>query len=89
MSKYNLKAKAIIIFSVALMLFSCAFGFTWSKHGFCLGDSVLKTLGLSAWSNGTSGTHYTAIFALVLFLIAFFLFIGTTRKSADHTKTRT
>lgn len=62
------------ICAVGLTVFSILFGFTWSKQGFCLGDSILMSLGLPAWSNRIQGTHYSAILALFLLLVAFYLF---------------
>ncbi|MBA4687748.1 MAG: hypothetical protein H2184_11390 [Candidatus Galacturonibacter soehngenii] len=55
--------------SMSFVLFVLAV--IWSvniKRQFCLGDSILNTLGLPAWSNGNSGSHYTIIYSL-LFLI--------------------
>ena len=45
-------------------------GILWSFsiHEFCIGDNVLSALHLKAWSNGTSGRHYTIYYALI-FLI--------------------
>ena len=33
--------------------------------GFCLGDYVLKMLGLPIWSNGNSGIHFTVFYGLI------------------------
>lgn len=55
--------------SMSLLLF--ALGVIWSANinrQFCLGDSILNAIGLPAWSNGNSGSHYTIIYALI-FLI--------------------
>lgn len=80
MAKYNFKIIMRRSLSVLLMLFSLAFGATWRKYDFCLGDKVLASLGLPAWSNGTQGTHYSAIVALIVLFGAFYLFSTTTKK---------
>ncbi len=67
--------------SVLLIALSVAFGFTNRKTGFCLGDAIFTQLGLPAWSDGSYGTHYTAIFALCLILLALWLFSATTSQS--------
>ncbi len=89
MSKCDLRTRVVKAVSVILMLISFAFGFTWSKHGFCLGDNILTGLGLPAWSNGTHGTHYAAILALIVFLVAFFLFVRTIKKGANRSQIET
>lgn len=76
------------ICSVGLAVFAILFGFTWNKWGFCLGDSILMGLGLPAWSNGTQGTHYSVILALILLLVAFVLFnVATKRIRSENGKT--
>ena len=84
MQKYDKKTMGIRCLSGFLMAFSLMFGITWSKHGLCFGDNILTSLGLPAWSQGTTGTHYSAIFAVVIFLGAFFLFASTAKKEAKH-----
>lgn len=72
---------AMQICSVGLAVFSILFGFTWSKRGLCLGDSILMGFGLPAWSNGTQGTHYSAILALILLLVAIALFTVAAKRN--------
>lgn len=78
------KVLAMRISAVGLAVFSILFGFTWRKHGFCLGDELLTGLGLPAWSNGTQGTHYSAIFALILLLVSFALFTAASKWSRNE-----
>lgn len=79
---------AMQICSVGLAVFSVLFGFTWIKREFCLGDSILMGLGLPAWSSGTQGTHYSAILALILLLVAFVLFtVAAKRIRSENGKT--
>jgi hypothetical protein len=73
---------AVRCIAAVLIAFSAAFGCTWRKSGYCLGDHILSGLGLKAWSNGTQGTHYAAIYALALLLIGFLLFAATTQRKA-------
>lgn len=40
-----------------------------TKHMDALGDYLLRTMGLKVWSGGDTGLHYTAIIALILFLM--------------------
>ena len=67
--------------SFVLIAFAFIFGGTW--WGYCLGDNVFTFLGISPWSDGASGTHYVALFALVLLIAGIFLFAHSKR----YTKT--
>lgn len=63
--------------TLSLLLF--AFGslsMTTFKNGFCLGDSILGSLGLCAWSGGF---HLTLLYCLAFFIIA--IVFGFTFKS--------
>ena len=80
MGKGNVKNIVIRCFAILLMAFSIGFGTTWNKSGYCLGDNILSEFGLKTWSNGTQGIHYAAVCALILLLIASFLFAITTEK---------
>lgn len=75
---------AMQICSIGLAVFSILFGFTWSKRGFCLGDSILMGFGLPAWSNGTQGAHYSAILALILLLVALALFTVAAKRNRSE-----
>ena len=68
--------------SIYLLLaaFCLAFGMTW-KDRFCLGDVILGSMGLPAWSQGTTGLHYPAIFALIGTPAFFYLFASTTKDT--------
>lgn len=72
------------ICAVGLAAFSILFGFTWQNHAFCFGDE----LWLPAWSNGMSGTHYSAILAVIGLLIASFLFAATASKNKAKSNQR-
>ena len=57
--------------SIPIIILGFLFGFSW--YGVCLGDSVLRFIGVNPWSNGTSGIHYTAFYSLIFFIAAFLL----------------
>lgn len=80
MRKYNFKKSAMRIFAVLLALFSFVFVWTREEMGGSFGDSVFESLGLPAWSNGTQGAHYSAIFGLIMLVIAIYLFASTTKE---------
>ena len=61
--------KKIGVGTLSFILF--IIGLIWGitlKYSFCLGDIVLNSIGLKAWSSGSSGTHY-AVFYSLIFLI--------------------
>ncbi|MET1180427.1 hypothetical protein ABG775_21040 [Peribacillus simplex] len=39
----------------------------------CFGDNILNTIGLSAWSNGDSGFHYTMFYSAIFFIPSFII----------------
>lgn len=84
MLRFHQKPTIVRALCVCLMLFSAVLGFTWRQYGFCLGDLILTGLGFPAWSNGTTGIHYTAIYAGMLFLCAYLLFLRV--RKASHKK---
>ena len=63
-----MKKKKIGIGSLSLLLFvvGCLFSFTF--YNLTIGDNILTNIGLKAWSNGNSGTHYTIFYALLFFV---------------------
>ena len=52
------------------MLYIIGILFVGSSYGnnICYGDKTLKFIGLTSWSNGNSGTHYTALYSLMFFI---------------------
>lgn len=63
-----MKKKKIGIGSLSLLLFvvGCLFSFTFDNLH--IGDNILTYIGLKAWSNGNSGTHYTIFYSLLFFI---------------------
>ena len=57
---------------------------TVNSTGFCLGDVILESLGMSAWSQGT---HDSAIFAVFGGLTCFYYFSRTTRDPKQTMQT--
>ena len=71
------------VIAVVLIVFGVVFGVNWNKTGFCLGDQLLSSLGLPAWSQGTKGLHYSGLIGTILILA------GIALVNATHTpKTR-
>ena len=72
-----MKNKKIGIGSISLLLVIIAFFWAFEIYGFCLGDSVLATLGIPTWSNGAgaSGTHYTVFYTFIFLIPALILSI--------------
>ena len=68
------------VICLPLAAFFLAFGITWDNR-FCLGDVILGAVGLPAWSRGTAGLHYPAIFALIGTPVFFYLFASTTKNT--------
>jgi hypothetical protein len=58
--------------SLPLALIGLAWGI--EIRGFCLGDIVLNSVGLRAWTNGDTGLHLTIFYSLILIVPA--LIIG-------------
>ena len=56
-----------------LVTFAILWSFSFGLNGFCLGDTILSFLGMPAWSNGNSGTHYTIFYSLIFLLPAVFI----------------
>ena len=49
------------IIAVLLIVLGLILGGTWNSAKYCIGDKIFIALGISPWSNGSSGTHYPAI----------------------------
>lgn len=61
-------SKKLGVGSLSIAFFGLSVLWSVTKDDICLGDIALRSIGLCAWSNGTSGTHYT-IFYTVGFLV--------------------
>jgi hypothetical protein len=56
------------VVSISIMSLSSILG-TSNESGFSIGDKLFNVLGFPSWSHGYTGTHYTALFSIFLFLI--------------------
>ena len=65
--------KKIGIGTASLLLDFIGLAWCVSYNGFCIGDAVLNSIGLKAWSNGNSGNHLTIIYSLIFFVPALVL----------------
>lgn len=53
--------------SLLLSILGILFAFSFGDKG-CYGDILLKSIGLSPWSEGDTGLHYTIFYSLVFFV---------------------
>ena len=79
--------KKSILRSIALIgaLFFLIFGANLGPSRFCLGDWMLNSVGLPAWSQGTQGLHYPGIISLVGLVVCFYFFSATTKDPRKTT----
>ena len=49
------------IIAVLLIALGLILSVTWNSAKYCIGDEIFIALGISPWSNGSSGTHYPAV----------------------------
>ena len=76
----NHKKRRII--AVLLIVVGVVLGVTWNNARFCVGDNLFVALGLPAWSNGTTGTHYPAVVGSVIILVGIGLLNSTLQPKA-------
>lgn len=70
------------LLAIAAIPFGIVFGGTWGINNYCFGDSVFSLLGIPSWSNGTTGTHYTAIVGSIFILVGIGVICTTLHKKA-------
>lgn len=70
-----MKNKKTGVGSISLLLVIIAFFWAFNINGFCMGDSILATLGIPTWSNSAnaSGTHYTVFYTFIFLIPALVL----------------
>lgn len=66
MSKSKKVTNRIIAF--VLIVLGLVLGATWNRANYCIGDEIFIALGISPWSNGSSGTHYPGVICGFLIL---------------------
>ena len=57
------------IVAVSLIALGLVLGVTWNSARYCIGDELFVALGISPWSNGSSGTHYPAVIGIFVILV--------------------
>ncbi len=67
--KFSAGSLSLLLVMLAV-LWSCNLSLFDGK---CLGDYVLNSLGVPAWSNGDTGIHYSVYYSLILLIPAFIL----------------
>ena len=55
--------------AVSLIALGLVLGVTWNSARYCIGDELFVALGISPWSNGSSGTHYPAVIGIFVILV--------------------
>ena len=57
------------IIGIILMIFGTFFGGTFGGSKISFGDKILSSIGISPWSDGSSGIHYSGLIGVICFLI--------------------
>lgn len=70
------------IIAVILIVLGLILGGTWNSAKYCIGDKIFIALGISPWSNGSSGTHYPAIIGSFIILVGISILNLTLQKKA-------
>lgn len=70
------------IIAVLLIVLGLILGVTWNSEKYCIGDEIFIALGISPWSNGSSGTHYPAVIGSFVILIGISILNLTLQKKA-------
>lgn len=70
LSKPNRKKVGIGSISLLLFTLGLLFSISFGEYG-AFGDHLLKGIGLSPWSNGDTGLHYTIFYSLIFYVPAF------------------
>lgn len=58
------------LYEIAVILGIIGIVWSFSIGKFCIGDSVLRMLGLKAWSYGDIGVHYAIYYGLIFWIPA-------------------
>lgn len=70
------------IIAVLLIIWGLILGVTWNSAKYCIGDEIFIALGISPWSNGSSGTHYPAVIGSFVILVGISILNLTLQKKA-------
>lgn len=74
--------------SFVLCLLGILFTFEFGDKS-CIGDHILHAIGLSSWSNGDSGIHYTVFYSAIfssppLLLVIYILIIEEQKQGKSY-----
>lgn len=77
------KSKKLVfrIVAVSLIALGLVLGVTWNSARYCMGDELFVALGISPWSNGSSGTHYPAVIGSFVILVGISMLNLTLNKN--------
>ncbi|MDF2985110.1 MAG: hypothetical protein K0R50_620 [Eubacterium sp.] len=64
-----MKTRKVLGISSFILIILMIVLFVENKHQFLLGDFILAKIGVNAWSNGTTGLHYTAVISILLMVL--------------------
>jgi len=67
----EMKVRKIGLGSLSLLMAIIGIIWAFTFFGVSIGDNIPDFLGLKAWSNGSTGTHYTVYYSLLFFIPAF------------------
>lgn len=70
------------IIAVLLIIWGLILGVTWNSAKYCIRDEIFIALGISPWSNGSSGTHYPAVIGSFVILVGISILNLTLQKKA-------
>ena len=79
------KSKKLVfrIIAVSLIALGLVLGVTWNSARCCMGDELFVALGISPWSNGSSGIHYPAVIGSFVILVGISILNLTLNKKLD------
>ena len=63
------KKLVLRIIAVSLIALGLVLSVTWNGVRYCIGDELFVALGISPWSNGSSGIHYPAVIGSFVILV--------------------
>lgn len=67
-NKIGLGSLALVLSIVCIFL-----SITFKESGVSYGDKLFEIIGFKAWSNGTTGTHYTIFYLLPFYILSMYL----------------
>ena len=59
-------------FSPVILILSIILSFSFGNN-IVIGDLILESIGLKAWSDGHTGVHYTLFYTLLMVVLAYYI----------------